>query len=141
MKISELSVRRPVLMTMVYVLIAIIAAVYISQIDIALIPDTEMPIISVMVSSDEDVGPELMEQQIARTLENSLSSMENLENMTSQCSSSNCIIVLEFSYGTDLDEAEEDVNSALSMVTRALPDWVDSTQLSSRSRKMTSLLS
>ena len=52
MKISELSVRRPVLMTMVYVLIAIIAAVYISQIDIALIPDTEMPIISVMVSSD-----------------------------------------------------------------------------------------
>ena len=129
MKISELSVRRPVLMTMVYVLIAIIAAVYISQIDIALIPDTEMPIISVMVSSDEDVGPELMEQQIARTLENSLSSMENLENMTSQCSSSNCIIVLEFSYGTDLDEAEEDVNSALSMVTRALPDWVDSTQV------------
>lgn len=128
MKISELSVRRPVLMTMVYVLISIIAAVYISQLEIALNPDTDMPVISV-VASCSDASPELVEQQVTRTLEDALSSVEGLETMTSQSSNGNAFIVLEFDYGYDLDQAEDDVNSALSMVTRSLPDWVDTTQV------------
>ena len=128
MKISELSVRRPVLMTMVYVLIAIIAAVYISQLDIALIPDTDLPVISVIVDCD-DAGPELIEQQVARPLENALSSIENLEDITSMSSEGSCFVVLEFAYGTNLDDAEEDVNSSITMLTRSLPDWAGSPQV------------
>ena len=128
MKISELSVRRPVLMTMVYVLIAIIAAVYILQLDIALIPDTDLPVISVIVDCD-DAGPELIEQQVARPLENALSSIENLEDITSMSSEGSCFVVLEFAYGTNLDDAEEDVNSSITMLTRSLPDWAGSPQV------------
>ena len=81
MKISELSVRRPVLMTMVYVLIAIIAVVYLMNIEIALYPETDMPMISVMTSCD-GADSELVEQQVTRQLEDALSSVENLESMT-----------------------------------------------------------
>lgn len=105
MSISELSVRRPVLMTMVYILIAVIAAVFISSIDLALYPSVDMPVLSVMINCD-DAGPEEIEQQVAKPLETSLSSVENVKNITSRSSNGSCMIMLEFEYGTDLEEAK-----------------------------------
>ena len=128
MTVSELSVRRPVLMTMIYVLIALIAAIFLTRLEIALYPETDMPVISVMVGC-EDAGPELIEQQVTKTLEDSLSSLENLDTMMSMSSEGNAVIVLQFDYGTDLDEAEEDVNSIVTMLSRVLPDWADSPQV------------
>ena len=128
MTVSELSVRRPVLMTMIYVLIALIAAIFLTRLEIALYPETDMPVISVMVGC-EDAGPELIEQQVTKTLEDSLSSLENLDTMMSMSSEGNAVIVLQFDYGTDLDEAEKDVNSIVTMLSRVLPDWADSPQV------------
>ena len=128
MKISELSVRRPVLMTMVYVLIAIIAVVYLMNIEIALYPETDMPMISVMTSCD-GADSELVEQQVTRQLEDALASVENMDSMTSMSTSDSSIVLLEFDYGSDLDEAEDDIDAAITMVSRMLPDWVDSPQV------------
>lgn len=128
MTISELSVRRPVLMTMVYVLICVIAVVFLPKLDIALYPSVDMPIVSVMVDCN-DAGPEEIEQQIAKTLESSLSSLENLESMTTQCSEGQCMVMLEFSYGTDLDEVSDDISTIITRLNRQLPDWADTPTL------------
>lgn len=128
MTISELSVRRPVMMTMIYVLIMIIAAVYISNLDMALYPTVDMPVLSVMVDC-EGAGPEEIEQQVAIPLENSLSSVTNLDTMTSISENERCMIILEFDYSTDLDEAKDDVESLITRVTRQLPDWADTPQV------------
>lgn len=124
MTISELSVRRPVLMTMVYVLIMIIAAIFISNLDMALYPTVDMPVLSVVVSC-EDAGPEEIEQQVAIPLENALSSVTDLDTMTSISANGNCMVILEFDYSTDLDEAKDDIESLITRVTRQLPDWAD----------------
>ena len=128
MTISEFSVKRPVFMTMVYVLIAIIACVFLSRIEIALYPDVDMPVLTVMVDCD-DAGPEVIEQQVARVLENRFSSLENLDTMTSQSSEGQCQVVLEFDYGTDLDEAEDDTNEAITIASYELPDWAETPQV------------
>ena len=128
MTISEFSVKRPVLMAMVYVLIAIIACVFLTRIEISLYPDVDMPVLSVIVECD-DAGPEVIEQQVARVLENNFSSLENLDTMTSQSSDEQCIVILEFDYGTDLDEAEDDTEEAITMATRDLPDWAETPQV------------
>ena len=125
MNLSELSVRRPVLMTMVYVLISVICLVFLPQIDLALYPSVDMPVISVMVDC-EDAGPEEIELQVAEILEETLNSIENLDTMTSYSQDGRCMVILEFNYGTDLDEAYDDVTTATSRVTRRLPDWADS---------------
>ena len=130
MTISELSVRRPVLMTMVYVLIMVIAVVFLPKLDIALYPTVDMPVLSVMVDC-EDAGPEEIEQQVAKVLENNLSSIENLDTMTSISREGMCMLIMEFDYGTDLDEAKDDVQSSLNMVSRMLPNWADSPQVMS----------
>ncbi|MGH0054208.1 MAG: efflux RND transporter permease subunit, partial [Sphaerochaetaceae bacterium] len=124
MKLSELSVRRPVLISMVYVLLMIIAALFISNLDIALYPSVEMPVLTVMVSAN-DAGPEEIEMQITKVLENTLGSLEGLENITSQSSDGRSMVMLEFAYGTDLDEVYDDVTTLLGNVERQLPSWAE----------------
>ena len=130
MKISELSVRRPVLITMIYVIILIVSALYLSNLQIALYPSVDMPVIAVMVGCN-DAGPEEIEQQVSKVLENNLGSIENLNTMTSQSSEGRSIVSLEFDYGTDLDTAKSDVDSVISTINgnSSLPDWADSPQV------------
>ena len=125
MTIAELSVRRPVLMTMVYLLIAVIAVVFLPRLDIALYPSVEMPVVSVMVSCN-DAGPEEVELQVAQVIENAVGNIENLDTMTSVSNEGSCFVVLQFEYGTDLDEAQDEVQSAVTRITRDLPDWAES---------------
>ena len=115
MNLSELSVRRPVLMTMVYVLICVISLVFLPRLDMALYPDVDLPVISVMVDCG-DAGPEEVELQVTKTLEDSLNSLQNLDTMTSISQEGRSMIILEFDYGTDLDDADEDVDTITSML-------------------------
>ena len=124
MTLSELSVRRPVLMTMVYVLICVICVVFLPRLDMALYPDVDLPVISVMVSCN-DAGPEEVELQVTETMEDALQSLQNLDTMTSVSREGMSMVILQFDYGTDLDEASEDVNSITSMMSRRLPDWAE----------------
>ena len=111
-------------MTMVYVLICVICLVYLPRLDMALYPDVEMPVISVMVSCN-DAGPEEIELQVTETMENSLQSLQNLDTMTSVSREGMAMVILQFDYGTDLDDAAEDVNTITSMLSRRLPDWAE----------------
>jgi len=126
MKISELSVRRPVLITMVYVIIMVICAMFLSSLQISLYPSVSMPVISVMVNCN-NAGPEEVEQQVAKVLENNLGSLENLNTITSSSKEGRCTVRLEFDYGTNLDDAESDVQSEINtLVGRStLPDWTE----------------
>lgn len=128
MKLSELSVRRPVLITMTYILILIIAALFVTDLDIALYPSVESPVLTVLVDCD-DAGPEEIEQQVSKVLENALNSIEGLEEMTSRSSSGQSMVMLEFAYGTDLDDAMDSVNTLLNRVNRQLPDWADTPEV------------
>ncbi len=125
MTISELSVRRPVLMTMIYLLIAVVAIVFLPRLDIALYPSVELPVVSVIVDCN-DAGPEEVELQVAEILEDAVGNIENLDTMTSISREGSCFIVLQFNYGTDLDTAQDDVQNAVSRYSRALPDWAES---------------
>ena len=126
MKLSELSVRRPVLITMVYVIIMVLCAMFVSNLQIALYPSVSMPIISVMVDCN-NAGPEEIEQQVAKVLENNLGSIENLDTISSSSSEGQCFVTMEFNYGTDLDDAEDDVQSVINKLVGndTFPDWAD----------------
>ncbi len=128
MTVSEMSVRRPVLITMVFVLICAMAVIFLPQLEVALYPSVAMPVLSVSVSCS-DAGPEEVEQQVAKVLENQLGSIEGLESMTTNSSSGSCRITLEFSYETNLDDAYSAVNSKLSSITRQLPSWAGTPSL------------
>ena len=110
---------------MVYLLIAVIAVVFLPRLDIALYPSVEMPVVSVMVSCN-DAGPEEVELQVAEVIEDAVGNIENLDTMTSVSREGSCYVILQFEYGTDLDEAQDEVQSAVTRITRRLPDWAES---------------
>lgn len=124
MKLSELSVRRPVLISMTYLLLLLVSLLFLKDLDIALYPSVEMPVLSVMVETG-DAGPEEVEQQVTKIIENTVGSLEGLESITSQSSDGRAMVMLEFAYGTDLDEAANSLETLLGRITRQLPDWAE----------------
>lgn len=137
MNLSELSVRRPILMTMVYVMLLAISLLFLPRLDQAMFPEMELPLLTVMADCG-DADPESIELQVAKVLEETVSSVENLNNITSVSEQGRCFLLLEFNFGTDLDQAENDVNAMLSFVTRAMPDWVDDISIFQLNTMMTS---
>ena len=128
MTISELSVRRPVTITMVYLLICVIALIFVPKIGVALYPTTSMPILSVSVDC-VDIGPEEVEEQVTKVLENRLSSISGLESMTSTSAKGSSRIMLEFGYDVDLDEVSDDISAQLNRVASQLPSWASTPSL------------
>lgn len=121
MNISELSVRRPVTITMVYVLICVIAAVFVPRLGIALFPSTTLPIISVSASYP-NVGPEEIDENVTKVLVNRLTSVSGLKKISSSSATGSGYITLEFGYDRDMEDALSDVQNVISNVARSLPD-------------------
>ncbi len=121
MNISELSVRRPVTITMIYVLACVIACVFIPRLGIALYPSTEMPMISVNTSYP-NVGPEEIDVNVTDVIVNRLSRISGLKSISTNSSNGRSRVMLEFGYDKDLDEAYDDITAALSNISNQLPD-------------------
>jgi multidrug efflux pump subunit AcrB len=124
MNISELSVRKPVTVTMLYVLVCVIAAIFIPRLGIALFPSVSMPTVTVRTSYS-NVGPEEVDKTVTLPILNQLRRVADVKSITSRSSSGSSMIQLEFGYDKDLDEAVEDVTSVLSRVSNSLPDGAD----------------
>lgn len=124
MTISELSVRRPVTITMVYLLICVVAAVFLPRLGIALFPSSTFPVISVNTKYS-NVGPEEIDENVTKPLTNKLSSVSGLKKITSSSSYGSSRITLEFGYDRDMEDALTDVQSITSSSIRSLPDNCD----------------
>ncbi|MDR3311894.1 MAG: efflux RND transporter permease subunit, partial [Spirochaetaceae bacterium] len=121
MNISELSVRKPVTITMVYVLVCVIAAVFVPRLGVALYPDATRPVVSVMTTY-ENVGPDEIDKTVTKVIVNQLRRVPDLQEITSTSSNGRSVVRLNFSYKKNIDEAINDINSALTRVLNALPD-------------------
>jgi multidrug efflux pump subunit AcrB len=121
MNISELSVRKPVTVTMLYVLVCVVAAVFIPRLGIELFPSMSMPMITVRTTYS-NVGPEEVDKTVTLPVLNQLRRVADVKAITSRSSSGSSQIQMEFGYDKDMDEAVEDVTSALSRVSNSLPD-------------------
>ncbi len=114
-------------MTMIYILIMVIAMVFLPRMEVALYPDIDLPVITVFVDCG-DAGPEEIEQQVAKELEDRFSSLENLDQIMTISSDGSCMAILQYDFGTDLDDSERDLNSAITILSQILPDWTETPQ-------------
>src|SRR6056297_509067 len=124
MGITETSIKRPIATTMVYMIVLVLGVVGFRYLPVDLLPPIEYPRLSVQVSYP-NVGPEEIETIITDQLENALSGVANVEEMTSQSEEGSSWVSLNFSQNTNLDEAANDVRAALDRVRRSLPDEAD----------------
>jgi len=124
MSIVRRSIDHPVTVVMIFVLLCGIAAIFAWQIPIALNPETAMPLLSVRTNYS-GAGPEDVEQNVTRVLENAFSSLEGLKKMSSTSSQGSSNIRLEFGYEVNLDKAQSEIESTVSGLLNRLPDDAD----------------
>ncbi|NLM00614.1 MAG: efflux RND transporter permease subunit [Treponema sp.] len=120
MSISELSVRKPVTITMSYILACVIAFVFLPRLGIALYPSVTRPVLSVFTSYP-NVGPEEIDKNVTEYLVNRLTRVPSLKKITSNSSTGSSRITLQFGYDVDIDKAMDNVQNILNQSQRALP--------------------
>lgn len=120
MSLTDTSLRRPVAITMLYLIVVTFGVVGFRYLPVDLLPEIDFPRLSVSVSYG-NVGPEEMETIITDPLENALSSIPNLERMTSGSEEGRSRVTLEFGRGTDISEAANDVRAVLDRLRDDLP--------------------
>ena len=118
--IVRTSIRRPVATTMGFLILVVLGVVSFRSLPVDLLPKVEFTQLTVRVSYP-NVGPEEIEQIITDPVENAVSGLPNLERITSRSQEGSSRVRLEFSRGTNIDEAANDLRSALDRLRDELP--------------------
>ncbi len=121
MSIYRTSVEHPVTTLLLFLAFAILGVYSLVQLPIDFFPDIESNVIMVM-SSYPGASAEDVETNLTKVLENSLNSVSDLKDLSSQSKENISILTLEFKYGTDIEVATNDVRDKLDMVNSVLPD-------------------
>lgn len=128
MKLPEFGVRRPVATVMLFVSVLVLGVISFSKLGIDLMPDIEPTRVTVRTTW-EGASAEDVESKVTRVLEKRLGSVSNLDEIRSSTSEGVSNISCTFTWGTNIDEASNDVRSKVGLAENALPDDVDTPQI------------
>ena len=124
MNLPEFGVRKPITNLMIFSAIIIIAFYSLMRLGIDLMPEIEPPAITV-VSAYGGASPEDVEIRVTEPLENQLATTPGLEKLTSRSLDGASMITLKFKWGTNLDEASNNIRDRIELAKRFLPDIPD----------------
>ncbi|MBN1398384.1 MAG: efflux RND transporter permease subunit [Bacteroidetes bacterium] len=120
MQLTKFSLKRQITLIMLYAVVIFFSFFSFSQLKIDFFPDITFPFAGV-ITSYSGVGPDDIETLVTRPIEEAVSSVKGIEKVSSQSSKGNSIVTLEFSYGTDMDKAENDIRKNLDYIRDYLP--------------------
>ena len=120
MNLPELSIRRPVMTTLLMAAILIYGFLAYRALPVAELPSVDFPTITVSASLP-GASPETMAASVATPLEKQFSLISGLDNMTSSSALGRTSITLQFKLDRDIDAAAQDVQAAISGAQRSLP--------------------
>ncbi|XWN36458.1 MAG: efflux RND transporter permease subunit [Balneola sp.] len=118
--LSKLAVDRPITFLMISLILIGFGIFGVSQLRLDLYPDVSFPTITVYTSYD-GVAPEDMETLVTRPIEEQVGSISGIRRVRSLSSQGASVVKLNFNWGTDLYEAENDVRKQLGFVARSIP--------------------
>jgi HAE1 family hydrophobic/amphiphilic exporter-1 len=118
---SRVAVSRPVLTVMVALVVLILGGVSLSRLPIDLMPDITYPTLSVSTEY-ENASPEEVEELITRPIEEAMSAVPGVEEVTSVSAEGRSNVRVSFSWGTNLDAAADDIRDRLDRILNRLPD-------------------
>lgn len=117
-------IRRPVFTTMFVLLLVVFGIRFYPELGLDLNPDVELPIVSVRVSYS-GASPEEMETLIAKPIENRVSQVAGIKNISTTVLEGYSETVLEFNIGVDPLQKSSEVREKIAGIRRRLPDDID----------------
>ncbi|OYY99786.1 MAG: acriflavin resistance protein [Sphingobacteriia bacterium 28-36-52] len=132
MNISELSLKRPILATVMNILIVLFGIVGYSFLAVREYPAVDPPVVNVRTSYS-GANSDIIESQITEPLEKAINGIPGIRSISSSSSNGNSNITVEFNVSEDLEAAANDVRDKVSQAVRNLPQDVDAPPVVSKS--------
>ena len=139
MNISELSIRRPVLSTVMTLIILLFGLIGYSSLGVREYPSVDNPIISVSCSYP-GANADVIENQITEPLEQNINGIPGIRSLSSVSSQGSCRITVEFELSVDVETAANDVRDKVSRAQRYLPRDCDPPTVSKADADATPIL-
>ena len=124
MQLAETSIRRPVFASVLSLLIVLIGAVSFNRLSVREYPKIDEPVVSVQTRFG-GASSEVIEGQVTKILEDSLSGIEGVDVITSISRPERSLISIRFALSRDADSAAADVRDKVSRVRQRLPQGID----------------
>lgn len=125
MSIYESAVKKPVTTALIFVAIVVLGLFSFTRLSVDLYPKIELNQITVMTTYSGASAADI-EQNVTKRLETALSTVTDLKKITSNSKDNISLVVLEFEYGTSMDEAVNDIRSVIDLQRNFLPDECES---------------
>src|SRR3954468_14828719 len=120
MNLPELCIRRPVMTSLLTISLLVFGVVAYRSLSVSDMPNVEFPTISVSASLP-GASPETMAAAVATPIEGQLATIAGIDSMSSVSTLGSTRITLQFSLDRNIDNAAQDVQTALSSAQRSLP--------------------
>jgi multidrug efflux pump len=124
MKISQISIKRPVFATVMSLTILLFGIISFTQLPVREYPDIDPPVISV-VTLYRGASSSVVEREITDVLEEQFATLEGVKTITSSSSEGGSVITIEFELKRDVNEAANDVRDRVSRIRASLPQEID----------------
>jgi multidrug efflux pump len=128
MVLSDISIKRPVLATVMNLLLVVLGVMAYGTLSVRELPDIDPPIVSVEVVYT-GASAAVVETRVTQILEDAVSGIEGIESVDSRSRNGASNVTIEFGLGRDIEAATNDVRDAISRVLDRLPDEVNAPQV------------
>lgn len=119
--LSKISILRPVTTVMILLMVILGGILGYSGLSLAMMPTMDIPI-ALVSTTYIGAGPNEIETLISKPIEETLSSISNVDTVTSISSSNSSIVLVQFQDGTDIDMAAIDMREKIDMIKGSLPE-------------------
>jgi multidrug efflux pump len=124
MMLSDLSIRRPVLASMLSLALVLFGAIGYTELAVREFPDVDPPIVSVSTALP-GANPQVVESAVTDILEEELSTVEGLRTLTSSSAEGFSNITLEFNLDRDVEASAQDTRDKVARIRERLPEDVE----------------
>jgi hydrophobic/amphiphilic exporter-1 (mainly G- bacteria), HAE1 family len=125
MSISKTAVSKPTTVMIIFVILAALGIYSTRDLPLDLLPDMELPYVAISTSYP-GAGPEEVEKRITRPIESVVSGVSGIEYLGSSSSSGSSLVYIQLEFGSNIDEAMNDIRAYLDYVKDTLPEEASS---------------
>ena len=124
MKLSKISIERPVLATVMSLVIVLFGIISFTQLPVREYPDIDPPIVSV-VTLYRGASASVVETEITDVLEEQFATLEGVKTIKSSSKEGGSVVTIEFELSRDVNEAANDIRDRVSRIRGALPTEIE----------------
>jgi HAE1 family hydrophobic/amphiphilic exporter-1 len=122
--LSDLSIRRPVLATMMILALVVLGIASYRRLSVDLWPKVEIPFVSIQTTYP-GASPEAVEREVTKRIEESVNSIEGVKEITSFSTEGYSVIYIQFQLQTRIMDALADVRAKMDAVRQDMPKDID----------------